>query len=456
MRNDPKPRSDRGFAFPDPASDRRSSATRRDANATSSDSSFDRAPHVHSSAIEIALIAVTLGVAYVVAIAASLHGAARTDELYHFAQIDLFRRGEFRVLDAYLTTIPGYHAAVAAILAAFGADSLIAARIATAMFGLGAAIAFHAIRRTTQRDGETLATAQFLVLPVLAPFFFVVYTDVFALMLVLFATLATLRERHVVAAMLLCAVVLVRQSDVVWAGFCALVAAWPLVRAQHAAPTRAAIMRVMPYLAPVILFGAFWAWNGSISLSHEQALLHPALRFRLGNVLLALPIAGALFLPIGCARIRALFAEEPTRRSSIRFARLAAAPIAALVFYFGFSADNPYNGALPDFYVHNAIVQAVSTNVLWRLTAALLAAIAVRIFLTTPLRPAAAAWLFPIGAFFLSAEWLVETRYLIVPFALWLAFREQRSRVAEFATLALWASITVWLCAGLFADRLFP
>jgi len=74
----------------------------------------------------------------------------------------------------------------------------------------------------------------------------------------------------------------------------------------------------------------------------------------------------------------------------------------------------------------------------------------------TRLRPAAAFWLYPISAFALAAEWLVETRYLIVPFALWLAFREQRSKAVEYATLALWAALAVWIITGTLNGRIFP
>jgi alpha-1,2-glucosyltransferase len=131
-------------------------------------------------------------------------------------------------------------------------------------------------------------------------------------------------------------------------------------------------------------------------------------------------------------------------------------PLVFAAFFFGFHADNPYNTALPDLYVHNALVQALATNTGFRALASAIATIAACGLTPTRLRPAAAVWLYPIAAFFLAAEWLVETRYLIVPFALWLAFREQRSKPIEYATLALWAALAVFIVAGTFSGRLFP
>ena len=130
------------------------------------------------------LLAIAIGALYAAAIVFSLHGAERTDELYHYAQIHLFRHGEFRVLDYYLTTIPGYHAVVAAV--ALDQRTRFAWRCARnhGVVRTDGSRRFHALRARAQPATESLATAQFLVLPVLAPFFFLVYTDVLALALV--------------------------------------------------------------------------------------------------------------------------------------------------------------------------------------------------------------------------------------------------------------------------------
>jgi DIE2/ALG10 family protein len=398
-----------------------------------------------STSRETWLIAIALGALYAVAIACSLHGAERSDEVYHYAQIHLFRHGELRVLDRYLTTIPGYHAAVAALLASSGLDSL-----GASLFGLVAAAAFHVLRKETHPGTETLATAQFIALPVLAPFFFLVYTDVLALALILWATVATLRGRHALAALVLCGALLVRQSDVVWAGFLAALAAWPLWRASRFAEPKRLIALIAPYLIPVAAFVAFWLWNGSISLSRPQAGLHP-LGIHFGNVFVALLIAGML-LPLHSLLGLRDFAEAARRRIWL----WAIPPLVFAAFFWGFRADNPYNAAFPSYYLHNGLVQTIVAHAGWRAAAALVAALAACGLASTRLAPAAAVWLYPVSAFFLAAEWLVETRYLIVPFSLWLAFREPRSRPIEYVTLALWAALAVLIIVGTVSGRLFP
>jgi alpha-1,2-glucosyltransferase len=403
-----------------------------------------------ATATQILLLGTVCGVLYATAIAVSLGGAAHGDEIYHYAQIHLFRHGDFRVLDTYLTTIPGYHAVIAALMwLAGGLDSLGTARALNALIGLVTAAGFHALRRRLWPGTETLASAQFLALPILAPLFFLVYTDVLALTLVVWATVATLAQRHQLAALALISVVLVRQSDVVWAGFLALLAIWPLLRERGLSAWRELLPIALPYAAPIVLFLAFWSWNGSISLSHGQAALHPV-TLRLGNPFFALFLAGVL-LPLqvvaGLRRFGLRARAQPW---------LIVLPFAAFALYwFGFQADNPYNAALPDSLPRNAFLLTLDRDWHWRAAAGCVMVLAACGLAMTPLRPAVARWLYPVSAFFLASSWLIEQRYALVPLVLWLAFREQHSRLVEYATLALWLVLAVCMITAVVTGRFF-
>ena len=404
---------------------------------------------VAESRATILFLGMTIGLLYAAAIVLSLAGATRGDEVYHYAQIQLFRHGDWRVLDQYLTTVPGYHAVVALALRATGLDSLGAARALNAAIGILAAAGFLCLRRRLWPGTESLATAQFLALPILAPLFFLVYTDVLALALILWAAVAMLAGRHSWSALALLGVVLVRQNDVVWAAFTAAVAAWPLLRDRGAAALREIVLRLWPYAVPLGAFFAFWAWNGTISLSHGQAALHP-LTLRLGNPFFTLLLVGVLFPLQVVAGLRDFAAQIRVRPW------LLALPVLGFaLFWFGFHADNPYNSASPDFIPRNALLLRLDGNSSWRAGAGIAMMLAACGLATTVLRPAGAWWLYPFAALFLAASWLIEQRYAIVPVVLWLAFREQRSRWIEIATLALWLVLAVWIFLGVAAGRFF-
>jgi hypothetical protein len=62
------------------------------------------------------------------------------------------------------------------------------------------------------------------------------------------------------------------------------------------------------------------------------------------------------------------------------------------------------------------------------------------------------AWvLFPFAAFYLSASWLIDGRYTLIPLALWLALRRQDGNVVERTTLAGWVVLAQYLALGMSA-----
>ena len=397
------------------------------------------------------IFGVGLGVLFVAAIALALASRPQSDEIYHFAQLHLFLRGDFRILIQYLTTLPGYHVLVAALMTLVGADSLGVARIINALFGLAAATAFHNIRRELWPGTQTIGTAQFLVVPILAPMFFLVYTDVLALALLLWAVYLALIERHRWSALALLVIVFVRQNEIIWTPFVALLAASPQLRTQHdIRALHGLIVKLWPYALPVIAFCIFWICNGTISLSHEQALLHP-LTFRSGNPCFALALTAAL-LPLqtvlGVADFIAALRTRPW---------LLLIPVGvAAVFWWTFHADNPYNLFGPEIYPRNALLLKIDHANLWRAGATVLAMLAASALAVTRLRPVAASWLAVFTLIALGASWLIDQRYALVPMVLWLALREHRGRAVEFATFALWLPIAVYLTLAILQGRISP
>lgn len=410
---------------------------------------FSFLERVRTTRVETWLLGILCGALYVAAILAMRWIPPLTDEITHYAQIWLFAQGQWRVLPE-LTTIPGYHLLAAVVLEALHGVSLQDARLLGAAFGLFATAGFHALRARLWPGTQTLATAQFLALPILAPLFFVVYTDVLAIGLLLWAAWANVDRRHWLAAALLAALVAVRQHEIVWGGLFALFAVPRLDLRSALRHWRETAWALLPYALPLACFLAFWGWNGSISLSHSQSALHPDFSLHAGNVLLALVVIGVL-LPLQTAQGFARAAQAIARRPV-----LALAPLVLLFgFWFCFRADNPYNGALPDFYLHNRLPVLIEHRPWIRSIAAIVATLAACALAATRVRPARARWLFAFAALFLAASWLVELRYVAVPLVLWLAMREHRSRTVEMATLALWLALAVWIMDGIVAQRLF-
>ena len=389
-------------------------------------------------------LGIALGLLYVVGIVALFGLRPLSDENYHISQIAQFLHHDFRAIPE-LTTVPGYHLVIAAIMSVIHTHSLYAARIVHALLGLLAIAGFHCVRHRVWPGSETIATAQFMVLPILAPLFFLLYTDVPALAILLWAMWATLCSRHLLSAILLCLIVGVRQHEAVWAVFLMALAAFNLPdrRATRIASTLA------PYLLPLIAFVAFWWWNGSISLASSLEKFHPDFSFHTGNIFAAILVAG-LLMPLHAF---------VGLRDFANFARakpwLFAVPILVFAaFWFGFRADNPYNLVMPSYYLHNGIVDAMKEGT-GRIVAGIVIACAVCGLGTIPLRPRGAWAVYIVGGAFLAASWLVELRYAAVPFVIWLALRQEKNWKIELPTLALWLVLAVLIFGKIVKTQLF-
>src|SRR3546814_874244 len=146
------------------------------------------------------LVAVSGALCLLALLFAQLSGRVIADESVHVPQILWFLQGRFEA-HPLLTTIPGYHLAVAALLKVASIESVAAMRAVGAGIGVACALVFWLIRRRLGDPHASRSAALLFFLPFLFPYYFLVYTDVLSPLLVLCALLATLERRHVLAAL---------------------------------------------------------------------------------------------------------------------------------------------------------------------------------------------------------------------------------------------------------------
>ena len=386
------------------------------------------------------------------AIVAALQGVPLADEIVHYRQAQAFATGSFAV-DPDLTTIPGFHAVVAAVLAALPVASLGAARGVTMVFALVAVAGFASIRRAlAPADDWRLPTAQLLFLPILFPFAFLLYTDVPSLALVVWALRFALDGQHARAGAAGIASLLVRQTNVVWIAFISLL---PLLDTRPGAGgayrQRPTARTLWPYAIAIGAFAGYWLWQGRTSLSTTQAHAHPDFSLHSGNLFLMLFVAAILFaplLPAWLARYAAAARAQP--------AWLAVPIVFGILYAATFRSDHPYNAFLPDIVLRNGLLRYVTGHA-WASVAfgAIGVVGACALSQVRWLRPSFAL-LMPVSALFVCASWLIEVRYYITPLALLLALRAPEGRRAERLLLLWWMPLALALFAGMMRVRYFP
>jgi len=386
------------------------------------------------------------------------------DEWVHWHQIHRFQQGDYRIYAEYLTNVPGYHWMVTGLLWPFGAESLAASRVVTALFTAWAAVLVYRIRHLICPEDALRTTLLFFFLPPMFVYGFLAYTDIPALAFLLAALLATLKGRHGCSALALLASMAMRQNNVLWVVFLAVYAAWPQLQSLAAAwrkgrdneafhrfaQVRAILALVWPYLAVFAVFCAYWAINGSIAYSKTQSKnLHPDFHPDPGNPILLFALAGTLLvLPLACA-VRRMLSDSQSWHGAWR----ALIPLLAFaVCAWTFTVQHPSNFVV-DGNVRNQALQAIARGgwAWWAFLAIAawgLAGLVFTRYITTP------GWLWlPFSIVFVAASWMIETRYVIAPLTLFLVFRRVESRTAEGVSLAGWMVLSLWLALQVFDHR---
>lgn len=355
-----------------------------------------------------------------------LDNPAMVDEIQNRGQAYAFAAGDWTV-NPHVTVVPGYHVVLAGMCRVTGWTSLAGMRFFTLLFSFGAVAVFSMLARLLSIDDPPTRSLQFVFLPVLFPFLFLLYTDVLSLLLVLSLFFFATRKRFVLAGLFGLLSCGVRQNNVLWVGL-ALVMAYLEAYGWQWRPPRGSLRKFWPFLVPGLVFVVYVVVNGGVAFGDTAA--HPSFSMHLTNVWFLLFISFFLFLPLAVAH----------RKDMVEVARRwwvwAAGAGLLVLFAFTFINDHPYNLILSEYYLRNRLLIFFTSSWVWKTAFFVPAALAVVFFAVVPLRK---NWwlLYPATVFFLVPSWLVEQRYYLIPLTLFLLARRDEGKIVERVQL-LW------------------
>lgn len=415
----------------------------------------------HQSRIQLGLAGMVL--AWFSAVLVATGGFLVGDEWVHWNQIARFVSGDYHVYTQWLTNVPGYHWLATFVLWLLGQDSLAAGRLITAAMYAACVILFHRIRLRLHPEDALRATAQFLFLPILFVYGFLVYTDVPALMFLLAAFLATLRGQHVVSSVMLLASMGMRQNNVLWVVFVAVWTSAPLLktiwhdpdfRSLRWAAWRKSILDVLalvwPYLFAFACFLVYWYINGSISYSNAQSTrAHPDFRPDTGNLFWL----GAIFMLLMPVHAVTGLLRQVRSRKYMGWVLVTG----LLLFVFGvfalsFKVQHPYNVHDWGFIRNRILIDVNQGGTSWWLFGSIASLGICGLVLQPWVERFGWLWI-PFAFLFVSASWLIETRYVIMPLVMCLIFRKSMAAWIESLMLAAWVLLSLWLAWSIFDQR---
>jgi len=403
------------------------------------------------------------GLVCVIAMIALLPDQPLVDEHFHLAQIQHLIGGNFSLLP-HLPMPPGYHALIAGPASMLGMDSLSALRWISTVFSL-AAVVLAGMILVQQRAGlPELRTAQILLCPLLWPFYFLLYTDMVSTSLVLAALLLATTGRYYSSAFFATISLAVRQTSIVWSALYWLVA---LHRSGHISQLRsqvpgretgwsreltrivkAGLTDTWPLLLPGLAFIVFTLWNGGIAVGsrdlHQLSGIYPT------HLFVLLLMVWILTLPVQIARlpdIGRLIKARPW---------IALLPLFMLAIYWWcFAVTHHHNFGLPEYHLRNRLLLWMDQNPVIQLLAFIPMAWAGLTLIVIKLRSPIYYWLFPLTAIAVLPVELIEQRYYIVPFVLWMLFRRTEQPVTEWLLLTWFCLLSAALSGAIISGRFF-
>jgi alpha-1,2-glucosyltransferase len=271
-------------------------------------------------------------------------------------------------------------------------------------------------------------------------------------LLVSLAIYLTLRERYYLAGLVGILSCLVRQDNIVWVGFMFLLLVLDVLRPGNInavtrvgerlgvgmATIRTVAVNGAVYLAAFTLFAAFVFVNKGVAVGNVE--MHGLSRIHLGNVYFLLFTFFFMFLPMNLAK-------APMIVALVRRHKLAPVYIIGffLLFLATFTIDHPYNTEpWAQWFLSNQILTYFNQDPLRKAMFFLPVLYSVLSLLTTRLYDREYYLIFPLSVLFLAAHWMVDPRYYVIPFVLFLLFKEDDPKPVRYLTYLMYVGLSCY------------
>jgi len=384
------------------------------------------------------------------------------DEVVHVLQVMLFLAGQY-YLGPITTVPPGYHTIITGISTALDIHYLTGFRIIHSVLSLSAVGFAWWYWQLTRPSYPLIQSLQLLATPLLWPFYWTMYADLTSAAIVITGLLLTQQRKYGWAAAIGLLSLCFRQHNVFWIvlnlvlaldqeGFLSslykeltspLKKKWGLIRDLFINAFRSTWV----FLIPLFAFIIFVILNHGIAVGDRTNQtfggLYPIQLF--GFVL----VLWILLLPLHIAnlpKIIRLLLNKPVW--------IPALAILLLVFLFTYTISHPHNFR-SDYFLRNWFLYQVKDMFKYQLYAYLAIAWSLLSLAVTPFRQKTQYWLYPISTLALLPVWLIEQRYYIVPFILFMLFRVPQARGIEIVILIWSILLSIPLTIGFTSMKFF-
>jgi alpha-1,2-glucosyltransferase len=371
----------------------------------------------------------------------------KVDEQDHYPQIISYVNGDC-AKPYVISTLTTYHALLAAISKITGFTSLLFFRTINLFFALLAIIIFGLTVQTNNKT-SILNILQFSFFPIIFPYFFLIYTDVLSLLMVLCAFFFFNRKKYQWCGIFSILACLVRQDNIVWLSFFMVLSY--IDRYGFKLKIKDAsnhLIKYWSFSAGIVLFILFVIINKGIAIGDKS--MHPAFSFHLGNIYFLLFIFFILFIPLHLANYKKIIALF--KRHKLTIAGIASF---YFLFLFSFSNDHPFNYQWGNYFLRNKLLIFFNASVINKTVFFIFITYSFLSLCVTEFKHKNFYLLYVFTFLFLIPSWLIEQRYYFIPLSLFLLFKKEEKNWVELSTTILFVAASGLLFLIIRGNRYF-
>jgi hypothetical protein len=139
-----------------------------------------------------------------------------------------------------------------------------------------------------------------------------------------------------------------------------------------------------------------------------------------------------LFLPLNILNLSKVYVLLKGKRSIVIGVLLFA------IYMFTFAVDHPFNLQWTDYFLRNRVLAFFTSTVLLKVLFFIPVAYSLLSIRVTELHWKSFYLIYPFAFVYLASLWLIEQRYYLIPFSLFMLFRKESSKLVEYSSLVLY------------------
>lgn len=372
------------------------------------------------------------------------------DEYHHQMQINYFQQSNWTVAPN-LTVIPGYHIIIFLLSLPFGVvvGEIGKLRLIGAIF-----LTLTMIPILYQLSEKNIRrTLSIYFFPTFFSLYFLLYTDIMSCMFVLLALFFLIKGKPTMSGIAILIAMIIRQNNFIWLGmlmWIAILEQWKTIEKKEGIynihfpyELITYIKQQWMYITNCAIFALFWWLNDGLVIYDRS---HHPLTIQFNNVYFALFVICFLLWPLIAYKAKEIWQAIKTWQGLSVFLGTL------LIITFTYTNTHWYNLLLGVGFIKNDILTWASRNYFNTFLFAIPASITAIWLYVTEIKWKKTIMFFSI---FVLLDWLVDTRYFIIPLTLILLFRTEQSEKEEWVWFVYIMMLSVLMFYGILHQTAF-